>query len=558
MRLDEVLRAGQAHLVLKIGSLGDGSNVGDRASPFSSQEGYSFGPPVPPVPTLPPQPTAVSPEVNMAGLNGELRELLQEQVFLTAAQARRVFQLREQLETAHASIAEQEATHNVYKKRLEAAQRELERQLHQVDQRLTEALASLEEARRSGRVKEEHVAKQEAELRSEAKAMREERNAARERFREALEKESAEKRLRGALQTQLDALQQKHAEVVAKLETQRDENAELQGAIDAERARLLSRQYELTDELEDAKAERDGCEARLRQVQGELQAHRSSVNLKGDMEMELLMRVSERDAKLIQKGEEIQTLESQLQECKEKMDDMIEHNRLRFERSRKQVDEVAKDRNAMQLQIDALKSDLELYDKALAKAEKEKEERIAYGAKRQEELLLENQDLENRLRLYGREHDQHIAAEKAELKRRVEECERKLAEARLLNQKLEYMRNTSSQLHKEKDETERALSECEDKLKECERMLEAELRKTEPNADTLARARQKIEELTAQIDMMPGLQDSVELLKKIVTEKENKIKKCEAKLKESNELLEDYKEDILAHGRRHARALGIM
>jgi DNA repair exonuclease SbcCD ATPase subunit len=565
-RLDEVLRAGQIRWSATGAREGDGSNVGDQANPFRSHGGHSFGPPVvAPVPTLPAPPPSPPPAVaDMAGLNVELRQfrdLLEQQVALTAAQARRVFQLREQIEIAHADMAKREAEHGVYARALESAQRELQEQLRQVDEQLTGALASLDEERRVGRVSAEDHAKVAAQLRSEAENLRSERSAARELLQEALAGEVAARRARGNLQAEFNALQRSHDAVVAMLESQRSENAELQETFDNERERLRAQQAALSSALESAKAERDGCEERLRQAEEELEACRSRADSSDDEEWELRSMVSDRDAELAQKN-------AKVQELKEQIRNMVDYNKQRA----KLEEELARCANE------------------LAALRAETESKSVYNAQELERLLREQQELQNRLVTCDQAvaaERKHVQAEKAALARNIEECEDALdarkrefdtleAEAKRTEQEmqrkiaeLEYGRNAFSKLMEEKDECERDLAECRrllgeqrakvdrlarelDLAKEENRAMKAEneakqraleeanattdeLRAADAaRAEELARARQRIEELQVQVY---SLEIFKETAKEHYQRKLRESNKCEDALKACEEKL---------------------
>jgi hypothetical protein len=65
-------------------------------------------------------------------------------------------------------------------------------------------------------------------------------------------------------------------------------------------------------------------------------------------------------------------------------------------------------------------------EKALAKAEDEREAMIDRSAKRQQELLMEMQDLENRLVLSGKEYDNVTRAERQRLQRENSQCQKRM------------------------------------------------------------------------------------------------------------------------------------
>jgi len=70
-------------------------------------------------------------------------------------------------------------------------------------------------------------------------------------------------------------------------------------------------------------------------------------------------------------------------------------------------------------QVFVLKSDC---DEALERAEEEKDAMIQRSAARQQELLMELVDLENRLRLSGNEYNEAIVTERDMLRRKVAAC----------------------------------------------------------------------------------------------------------------------------------------
>ena len=302
---------------------GGGSNrPQDTARGGTRGSSFSFGRvTIRQVPTLPRAPSRPGP-TNMVRLRSDLTVLqttVAEAEQVTFEDAQKIFTLREQLDVARASLSERVADHEAYRVALEAAQRELQEQVAQVERGHAEALALLEAERRAGRISAEEANRIAATLQSEADAMREERDAARELLVSAAKDANGARNELRAREAELNDLRQTNEALARKLAASREDNEELQRAFDVERNRLLLAHDKLQSQLTSRTQELSGCKRRCKDSDAKLAAEKARGDAIQDREFELMGELAERDSELARKDVEIKAVKKALQDCEEEL-----------------------------------------------------------------------------------------------------------------------------------------------------------------------------------------------------------------------------------------------
>jgi len=542
LRLDEVLRAGQAHAIAvatgmpgsernssMFGGGGGSGQSQDTARGGTRASSFSFGRArVHPVPAFPRAPQPPRP-TNVAKLRAELAALqktVAERDEVTFEQAQRIFALREQLEGARASLSEQAAEQEAYRAALEVAQRELEEQLVQVQTGLEAALAALEEERRAGRISAEEAARMAATLRSEAESMRTERDAAQQLLKGFVAEAAAARKELRAREAELNDLRQNNEMLARQLAASREDNEELQRAFDVERHRLLTTHDKLQSQLASRVQELSGCERRCKDSEAKLAAEKARGDALQEREFELMGELADRDSELARKDAEIQALKKALQDCEEEMKTtndrsaahlkLIEEWKAKYQKAQDDLDEAKAEFDEAKAVAAMKQADYEkrlagamkkLNDckKKLADAERRLQGAIEAGRKCEAGERAKDEKISALLARLGQvraevsKHQDAERAAKAALKASQDDSKKlkddlSRSEARRGALETQAVADAATLAEADKD-----IADCKRKLEECERKLEECERKLEECEEELEECERKLEECEEEL-----------------------------------------------------------